>query len=105
MPKISATMDVSKATIEQALKGKPDLQKELKRDGAEVYFLNPSKFFHIKETNKRLASSMRSMLNNVVWKMVQDDADGQETMIIMQVDDFERGEGCFSKPMAIKYRD
>jgi hypothetical protein len=118
MPEIWAAIDVAKEKIGEALKGKPALQKEVldivqkrwtnqmeqKLHGAAL-FLNPSKFFRIKETNKRLAARLRSMFNDVVWKMVQDDTDDLQSKISTQADDYEGTGGCFSKPMAIKDQD
>lgn len=37
--------------------------------------------------------------------MIQDDTDDLQSKISMQADDYERTEGCFSKPMAIKDQD
>ena len=75
---------------------------EQKLYGAAL-FLNPAKFFGIKENDKRQAARLRSMFNDVLWKMVSDDKD--QTMISKQADDYERSEGeCFSKQLAIKDR-
>ena len=76
---------------------------EQKLHGAAM-FLNPSKFFKMKETNRRLAARLRSMFNDVLWKMVPDDE--LQSKISKLADDYERTEGkCFTKQMAIKDRD
>ncbi|KAJ1284460.1 hypothetical protein BS78_03G205900 [Paspalum vaginatum] len=115
-PEIMAAMDVAKNSIKDALKGKPalltevlnlyekrwDNQMEQKLYGAAL-FLNPAKFFVIKENDKRQAARLRSMFNDVLWKMVSDDND--QTTISKQADDYERSEGeCFSKQLAINDR-
>ena len=79
-----------------------EMKLDQKLYGAAL-FLNPNKFFDIRETNKRKASRLRSMFNDVLWKMVIDH-DLQDT-ISSEADDYERSEGdCFSKPMAIRDR-
>jgi hypothetical protein len=117
MPEIWAAMNVAKTHIKNALEEKEGLlsqvvgivdrrwdnQMEHKLHGAAL-FLNPSKFFAIQETNKRLAARLRSMFNDVLWKMVSDD--DLQSKISNQADDYERTEGsCFSKQLAIKDRE
>jgi hypothetical protein len=47
---------------------------------------------------------LRSMFNDVLWKMVNDD--DEQPNISKQADDYERYEGaCFSKPRAIRNKD
>ncbi|KAM0854463.1 hypothetical protein ACQ4PT_050422 [Festuca glaucescens] len=114
MPEIWAAMDVAKVHINEALSQREGLrsqvlaiierrwdnQMEQKLHGAAL-FLNPSKFFAIQETNKRLATRLRSMFNDVLWKMVLDD--DLQSKISNLADDYERTEGvCFTKQMAIK---
>jgi hypothetical protein len=79
-------MDVAKMHINEALSQREGLcsqvlaiiesrwdnQMDRKLHGAAL-FLNPSKLFAIQETNKRLATRLRSMFNGVLWKMVPDD--------------------------------
>jgi hypothetical protein len=116
MPEIWAAMDVAKTHINDALSQREglrsqvlaiiekrwDTQMEHKLHGAAL-FLNPSKFFSIQETNKRLATRLRSMFNDVLWKMVPDD--DLQSKISNLADDYERTEGaCFTKQMAIKDR-
>ena len=115
-PEIMAAMDVAKNTIKESLKEKPSLLKEVlecydkrwetqmeqKLYGAAL-FLNPGKYFDIREKDKRQAARLRSMFNDVFWKMVSDD--DEQTQISKQADDYERSEGdCFSKPLAIRDR-
>ena len=115
-PEIMAAMDVAKNTIKESLKEKPSLLKEVlecydkrwetqmeqKLYGAAL-FLNPGKYFDIREKDKRQAARLRSMFNDVFWKMVSDD--DEQTQISKQADDYERFEGdCFSKPLAIRDR-
>ncbi|KAM0881446.1 hypothetical protein ACQ4PT_032951 [Festuca glaucescens] len=117
MPEIWAAMDVAKVHINEALSQREGLrsqvvaiierrwdnQMEQKLHGAAL-FLNPSKFFAIQETNKRLATRLRSMFNDVLWKMVPDD--DLQSKISNLADDYERTEGvCFTKQMAIKDRE
>ena len=117
MPEIWAAMDVAKTHIKDALSQRPGLQSQVlaivdkrwdhqmeqKLHGAAM-FLNPSKFFQMKETNKRLAARLRSMFNDVLWKMVPDDE--LQSKISKLADDYELTEGeCFTKQMAIKDRE
>jgi hypothetical protein len=116
-PEIMAAMDVAKATIKESLKDKPSLlvevlecydkrwesQMEQRLYGAAL-FLNPGKYFDIKEKDKRWAARLRSMFNDVLWKMIDDD--DEQSKISKQADDYERSEGdCFSKPLAIRDRN
>jgi len=104
-------------TIKESLKDKPDLlaevmvlydkrwetQMEQKLYGATL-FLNPSKFFAIREKDKRQAGRLRGMFNQVLWKMETDD--DVSTKISQQADDYEQSEGeGFSMPLAIRDRD
>src|SRR6266508_2494959 len=103
---------LAKATIKESLKEKPRLlaeviscfekrwetQMEQKLYGAALY-LNPGKFFALRDKGRRQAARLRSMFNDVLWKMVSDD--DEQTKISKQADDYERSEGeCFSKPLA-----
>jgi hypothetical protein len=57
-----------------------------------------------RDKDRRLATRLRSMLNDVLWKMVSDD--DEETKISKQADDHEMSEGeCFSKLGALRDRD
>lgn len=117
MPEIWAAMDAAKKNIKEALAQREglmnevlaivdkrwDTQMEQKLYGAAL-FLNPNKFFGIRETNRRLATRLRSMFNDVLWKMETDDE--QQGKISRQADDYERTEGeCFTKKMAIRDRE
>ena len=117
MPEIAAAMDYAKKKISNSLASKPRVlkkvmdiierrwvhQMEQKLHGAAL-FLNPSKFFAIQDTNKRLATRLRSMFNDVLWKMVTDDE--LQNQISKLANDYERTEGeCFTKQMAIKDRE
>lgn len=76
---------------------------EQKLYGAAL-FLNPAKFFVLREENRREASRLRSMFNDVLWKMVTDD--DEQGKISKQADDYERAEGdAFSKALALRDRD
>ena len=80
MPEIWAAMDVAKTHITDALSQRPGLQSQVlaivdkrwdnqmeqKLHGAAM-FLNPSKFFAMKETNRRLAARLRSMMCYGRW--------------------------------------
>ncbi|XP_039840065.1 uncharacterized protein LOC120699998 [Panicum virgatum] len=116
-PEIMAAMEVANSTIKEDLRANNTLlkqvmdcydrrwekQMEQKLYGATL-FLNPGKFFAIREKDRRQATRLRSMFNDVLWKMVLDD--DEQCKISKQVDDYERSEGdCFSKPMAIRERD
>ncbi|KAM3389449.1 hypothetical protein ACQJBY_011533 [Aegilops geniculata] len=116
MAEMWAAMDFAKTHIKEALAHKPNLlgqvvaivdkrwdnQMEQKLHGAAL-FLNPNKFFAIKESNRRQAARLRSMFNDVLWKMVPDDE--QQATISREADDYELGSECFSKPLSIKDRD
>jgi len=88
VPEIMTAMDVAKSSIKDALKENPDLLKEVmvcyekrweNQMEQQLYgtalFLNPSNFFAIREKDKRQAARLRSMFNDVLWKMVIDDQD------------------------------
>jgi hypothetical protein len=98
------------------LKDKPRLQAEVlscfekrwenqiehKLYGAALY-LNLGKFFALRDKDRRHAARLRSMFNDVMWKMINDD--DEQAKISKQVDDYERSEGeRFSKQGAIKER-
>jgi hypothetical protein len=116
-PEIMAAMDVAKAAIKDSLQCKPELLKTVlkyyderweKQMEQQLYgaalFLNPSKFFAIKEKDRRQACRLRIMFNQVMWKMVPDEE--EQNKISMQADDYERAEGeSFSKQGAIRDRD
>jgi hypothetical protein len=77
-----------------------DNQMEQKLYGATL-FLNPAKFFPIKEENRRDAARLRTMFNDVLWKMVT--GDDEQSIISKQANDYERFEGdAFSMALAIK---
>jgi adenine-specific DNA methylase len=112
-PEIMAAMDVTKNNIKEALKAKPKLltevlacfekiwehQMEQKMYGTTL-FLNLGNFFALREKDKRQTSRLRSMFNDVLWKMAVDD---EEQSISKQADDYERSKGeCFSKLGAIR---
>jgi hypothetical protein len=111
-----AAMEVAKSTIKEDLEANNTLlkqvmdcydrrwenQMEQKLYGAAL-FLNPGKFFAIRDKDRRQATRLRFMFNDVFWKMVSDD--DEQCKISKQADDYERSEGdCFSKPMAIRER-
>jgi hypothetical protein len=78
-PEIMAAMDVAKATIMEYLKEKPRLlaevlecfdkrwknQMEQKLYRAALY-LNPGKFFTLRDKDRRQAARLRSMFNDVL---------------------------------------
>jgi hypothetical protein len=116
-PEIMAAMDVAKATIKESLKEKARLltevlecfdkrlknQIEQKLYGASLY-LNPEKFFALRDKDRRQAARLRSMFNDVLWKMVSDDDEKSKNS--KQADNYERSEGeCFSKTGAIRDRE
>jgi hypothetical protein len=71
--------------------------------GAALY-LNPGKFFALRDKDHRQAARLRSMFNDVLWKMDSDD--DEQSKISKQADDYERSKGeCFSKLGAIRDRD
>ncbi|XP_066391968.1 uncharacterized protein [Miscanthus floridulus] len=114
---IMAAMDVAKAAIKDSLQRKLDLLKEVLKYydnrwenqmeqqlyGVALY-LNPSKFFALKEKDRRQAGRLRIMFNQVMWKMVTDDE--EQNKISKQAEDYERAKGeSFSQPGAIRVRD
>ncbi|CAD6341298.1 unnamed protein product [Miscanthus lutarioriparius] len=116
-PEIMAAMDHAKTTIKDSLKAKTDLLKEVmkrydnrwenqmqqKLYGAAL-FLNPGKFFALREKDKRKAARLRIMFNEILYKMVADDS--EQSKISCQADDYEQSEGeGFSMPLAIRDRD
>jgi len=117
VPEIMTAMDIAKSSIKDALKENPDLLKEVmvcyekrweNQMEQQLYgaalFLNPSNFFAIREKDKRQAARLRSMFNDVLWKMVIDD--NELTKISKQAYEYERSEGdCFSRPVVISHRD
>jgi hypothetical protein len=116
-PEIMAAMDKAKATIHESLKEKPrllakviscfekrwDTQMEQQLYGAALY-LNPGKFFTLRDKDRRQTARLRAMFNDVLWKMISDE--DEQTKISIQADDYERSEGkCFSKAGAIRQRE
>jgi hypothetical protein len=116
-PEIMAAMDIAKKTIKETLADKPSLrdevlkyynerwenQMEQKLYGAAL-FLNPGKYFAIKEKDRRQATKLRCMFNDIIWKMVPDESEARK--ISKQADDYDRAEGeCFSKRLAIIERN
>ncbi|KAG6388825.1 hypothetical protein SASPL_150261 [Salvia splendens] len=103
-PEIKAAMDTAKQTIRDSLADKPQLlnevlthfdrrwekQMEQKLYGAAL-FLNPAKFFAIKEKSVRDAARLRAMFNDVLWKMVPND--DEQCIISKQADDYEKSQG------------
>ena len=60
--------------------------------------LNPRKHFAIKENDRRQATKLRCMFNDIIWKMMTDE--GEVKKISQQADDYDRAEGyCFSKKL------
>jgi hypothetical protein len=110
-------MDVAKNAIKESLKYKPDLFAEVmvlydKRWETQMeqklyeaaLFLNPIKFFAIREKDKRQAGRLRGMFNQVLWKMETDD--DVSTKILQQTDDYEQSEDeGFSMYLAIRDRE
>jgi hypothetical protein len=67
-------------------------------------FLNPGKFFALRVKDKRHATKLRIMFNEIIYKMVADDS--EQSKISIQADDYEQFEGeGFSMPLAIRDRD
>jgi len=112
-PEIMAAMEVAKTTIKDSLKSKPYLLKEVmkrydnrrenqmqqKLYGATL-FLNPGKFFALREKDKRQAARLRIMFNEILYKTMADDS--EQSNISLQADDYEQSEGeGFSMPLAI----
>jgi hypothetical protein len=62
--------------------------------------LNPSKYFAIREKERRQATRLRIMFNKVMWKMVSDD--GGQNKISKQANDYERAEGDLLKERSNK---
>ncbi|KAG8088682.1 hypothetical protein GUJ93_ZPchr0010g10672 [Zizania palustris] len=107
---ISAAMDTAKNSIKVALEHKPRLLKQVlgyfekrweNQMEPKLYvaalFLNAGKFFAIRENNKKEASRLKSMFNDVHNK---------QSKITKQADDYERSEDdSFSKPIVIKDRE
>jgi hypothetical protein len=50
-------------------------------------FLNPGKFFALREKDKRQAAKLRIMFNEILYKMVADD--DEQSKIFLQADDYE----------------
>ena len=116
-PEIMVAMEVAKTTIKDSLKARTDLLKEVmkrydnrwenqmqqKLYGAAL-FLNPSKFFALREKDKRKAARLRIMFNEILYKIVADDS--EQSKISRQADDYEQSEGeGFSMSLAIRDRD
>jgi len=62
--------------------------------------LNPSKYFAIREKDRRQATRLRIMFNEVMWKMVSDD--WGQNKISKQANDYERAEGNLLKARSNK---
>lgn len=66
--------------------------------------MNLGKFFSIREKDKKQAGIIRSMFNDVMWKLISDEE--EQTKISNQANDYERSEWeAFSKRGAIRDRE
>jgi hypothetical protein len=66
-------------------------------------FLNPGKYFALREKDKRQAVKLRILFNEIIYKMVADDS--EQSKISQQADDYEQSEGKgFLMPLAIRDR-
>jgi hypothetical protein len=72
-------------------------QMKQKLYGAAL-FLNPNKFFDIKEKDLAYASSLWEMFNDVIEKMIVDD-DDLIAKVRDQADQYERAENSFGKKL------
>ncbi|CAH9136807.1 unnamed protein product [Cuscuta epithymum] len=113
MPELSLAMDCAKEKINEAFENKArvlrsligiietrwEVQMEVKLYGAAL-FLNPSKYFDLKQTNPTSASRQRSMFNDVLEKMVTDET--LQAKISDQATDYDKLRGSFAKQLAIK---
>jgi hypothetical protein len=116
MPEVAADMDMEKTKITSSFDGRELMKKkllaiinrrweeqmEVKLYGAAL-FLNPNKFFELQRNDprKREMGKIRAAFNEVLWKMVQDDA--LQSVIRKQADDYMNMAGpAFSSPLAIR---
>jgi len=111
MPEVFAGLYLAKKKISNSFASNPGLlkqvidivelrwsdQMEQKLYGAAL-FLNPNKFFDIKENDPAYASSLRSMFNDVIEKMVVDD-DELITKVSGQANQYDSTETSFGKKL------
>ena len=78
-PEIMAAMDVAKTTIKDSLKDEPSLLKEVlgyydkrwenqmeQKPNSAALFVNPSKYFFIRKKDRRQATELRIVFNEVM---------------------------------------
>ena len=112
MPEVFAGLYLAKKKISNSFASNPGLlkqvidivelrwssdQMEQKLYGAAL-FLNPNKIFDIKENDPAYASSLRSMFNDVIEKMVVDD-DELITKVSGQANQYDSTETSFGKKL------
>jgi hypothetical protein len=111
MPEVFAGLDLAKKKIRDSFASNQGILKKLmdiveqhwadqmkqKLYGAAL-FLNPNKFFDVKEKDLAYASSLREMFNDVIEKMIADD-DDLIAKVRDQADQYERAENSFGKKL------
>lgn len=115
MTEICASMDYAKTRIKEALDKKPRLQKkvlgiierrwetqmEVELYGAAL-FLNPGRYFEIKENDLAYASQLRMKFNDVLERMVLDISLVEK--ISDQADQYDNSRNSFGKQLSIRQR-
>lgn len=115
MAEICASMDYAKSRIKIALDKKPRLlkkvlgiierrwetQMEVELYGAAL-FLNPGRYFEMKENNLVYASQLRMKFNDVLERMVVDTSLVEK--ISDQADQYDNSRNSFGKQLSIRQR-
>ena len=116
MPEVFACLDLAKKKISDSFASSLGILKKVMdivhrhwadQTGQKLYeaalFLNPNKYFDIKENDRAYASSLQEMFNDVIEKMITDDDD-----LIAKVSDLanqcENAGGCFGKKLPMLQR-
>ncbi|VFQ79370.1 unnamed protein product [Cuscuta campestris] len=116
MTEVIAAMDVAMEKIKESFSNKSTLQKKVmdiienrwvnqmeQKIYAAAYFLNPGKYFLLKEKDETYASRLRVLFNEVVEKMTIGD-ERLQMQIIKQVSEYDEVRGGFSKSIPVKRR-
>jgi len=102
MPEVFACLDLAKKKISDSFASSPGILKKVMdivhrrwadQPGQKLceaaLFLNPNKYFDIKENDHAYASRLREMFNDVIEKMITDD-DDLIAMVSDLADQYER---------------
>lgn len=116
MPEVFACLDLAKKKISDSFSCNPVILKKVidiielhwaEQMEQKLYeaalFLNPNKYFDIKENDCAYSSRLRVMFNDVIEKMIIDD-DDLISKVSDLADQYESAESCFGKKLPMLQR-